>query len=194
MKFLIYFFISLMSFSALPPGGGVDTKGFGSIAKTAGLFPPACGCTSCNVSSRFGRRTDPVFGGHAHHAGCDLTAPQGTELTAPCEGTISKAERDSGYGESVEIKCLVENQELIMKFAHMSKLDVREGDRISRGAKIGLSGSTGKSTGPHLHFEVRLNGVAIDSAPYFEPSETKQSCEALRQQTPIQNNGSPTSV
>lgn len=193
MKFLIYFFISLMSFSALPPDGG-DSKGFGSIAKSASLFPPACGCTSCGVSSRFGGRTDPVFGGHAHHAGCDLTAPHGTELTSPCSGTVSKAEKDGGYGESVEINCSVNGQSVVMKFAHMSKIAVSQGQSVSPGTKIGLSGSTGKSTGPHLHFEVRLNGTAIDSAPYFDPAQTKQSCEALRQQAPSQNSSSPTSA
>ena len=115
--------------------------------------------------SGFGYRTSPIHG-HSHfHAGIDFAAPIGTPVYAANEGQVITAGwPESGYGLQVEI---AHGNGFITKYAHLSKLEVREGQRVKRGQVIGRVGSTGHSIGPHLHYEVIRRGSKINPAPYL---------------------------
>jgi murein DD-endopeptidase MepM/ murein hydrolase activator NlpD len=104
------------------------------------------------VSSRFGPRADPFTGEHRHHAGVDFAAPEGSEIRAARSGRVVFAGARGGYGNAVELD---HGDGVTTLYAHASDLLVREGDRVAAGEPIGRVGSTGRATGPHLHFEVR---------------------------------------
>jgi murein DD-endopeptidase MepM/ murein hydrolase activator NlpD len=112
-----------------------------------------------DVTSRFGNRLDPFLGRLALHAGIDFRAPSGTRIVATAPGTVITASKNGGYGNMVEID---HGNGITTRYAHLSTILVNVGDTISTGEAIGRSGSTGRSTGPHLHYEVRLNGEAVD--------------------------------
>jgi murein DD-endopeptidase MepM/ murein hydrolase activator NlpD len=117
------------------------------------------------VASGFGMRIDPIYKTPKMHAGLDFTAPIGTEIYATGNGTVIKAGAESdGYGLKVVIDHGYGYQTL---YAHCSKILVRRGQKVKRGEKIALLGSTGKSTGPHLHYEVIRRGVKIDPINFF---------------------------
>lgn len=120
---------------------------------------------SATVTSDFGSRTDPVTGEKsAGHHGIDLAASPGSEILAFMGGTVADTGKNEIYGNYVLID---HGSELSSFYGHMSKVTVSAGDRVSAGDKIGVIGSTGKSTGVHLHFEVRVNGERVDPAPYI---------------------------
>ncbi len=108
-------------------------------------------------SSNFGWRIDPFTGRNAFHEGVDFFAETGTPISAAASGVVVVAEFHPQYGNLVEID---HGNELITRYAHASVLHVRAGDIVRRGQRIADVGSTGRSTGPHLHFEVRLRGLA----------------------------------
>jgi len=108
-------------------------------------------------ASAFGWRVDPFTGEAAIHEGVDFTAEVGTPIKAAAAGVVVNAERHPQYGNLVEID---HGGELITRYAHASKVLVKQGDLVRRGQKIAEVGTTGRSTGPHLHFEVRVRGVA----------------------------------
>lgn len=112
-----------------------------------------------DITSRFGNRLDPFFGRLALHAGIDFRAPVGTRIVATAPGTVITAGKSGGYGNMVEID---HGNGITTRYAHLSSILVNVGDTISASEAIGRSGSTGRSTGPHLHYEVRLNGEAVD--------------------------------
>ncbi|MCV3737450.1 M23 family metallopeptidase [Rhizobium sp. TRM96647] len=116
------------------------------------------------VSSRFGNRTDPFLGRLALHAGIDFRLPVGSAVEATGSGTVVTAGRTGGYGNLVEID---HGSGLSTRYAHLSRVLVKAGDTVDAGETIGLSGSTGRSTGPHLHYEVRRNGRASDPARFL---------------------------
>lgn len=122
-----------------------------------GMIIPADG----RLSSRFGKRVDPVSKrGHSFHSGIDIAAPEGTPVYASAEGTILKAEYvKNGYGNLVVVK---HGDDIATYYGHLSKIIARKGDRVDKGELIGKVGSTGRSTGPHLHFEVRRGDRALD--------------------------------
>ncbi|GAA4342496.1 M23 family metallopeptidase [Pigmentiphaga soli] len=109
--------------------------------------------------SSFGWRVDPFTGARALHEGIDFVAPAGTPIVAAAGGVVVAAEYHSGYGYMVDID---HGNDLITRYAHTSRLLVKTGDLVRRGQRIALVGSTGRSTGSHLHFEVRISGVAVD--------------------------------
>lgn len=117
------------------------------------------------MSSGFGYRSDPFTGAGAMHAGLDFKGPVGTPILAAAEGKVTLAGYNGGYGNSVEI---THANGLMTRYAHMSGLNVRMGQMVDRGVQIGRMGSTGRSTGSHLHFEVRLNGQAINPRKFLE--------------------------
>ena len=117
------------------------------------------------MSSGFGYRSDPFTGAGAMHAGLDFKGPVGTPILAAAEGRVTLAGYNGGYGNSVEI---THANGLMTRYAHMSGLNVRQGQMVDRGVQIGRMGSTGRSTGSHLHFEVRLNGQAINPRKFLE--------------------------
>ena len=124
------------------------------------------------MSSGFGMRTHPVLGGRRSHKGIDLAAPTGTPVYATADGVVSKAQRFSSYGLYVSIE---HGAQLQTRFAHMSRLAVAAGERVKKGDIIGYVGSTGRSTGPHLHYEVRIAGQAVNPVPYMIESQAQQA-------------------
>ncbi len=122
---------------------------------------PAPGQT---VTSGFGKRRDPILGRSAFHAGIDFRAPTGTPIRAPGHGTVVKAGRSGGYGKMIELK---HANGMTTRFAHLSRIGVKKGARVERGQIIGRSGNTGRSTGPHLHYEIRSGGEAVNPMRYL---------------------------
>lgn len=117
------------------------------------------------ITSEFGHRPNP-FGkkGHVFHRGIDMAAPVGTPVQAVAAGTVITAKRDRGYGEFVVID---HHNGYRTLYAHNSKLLVKAGDRVQVGQQIAKVGSTGQSTGPHLHFEMHRDGKRVDPSPYL---------------------------
>ncbi len=117
------------------------------------------------ISSGFGYRSDPFTGGAAFHSGIDFKGPSGAPIYAAAKGKVAFAGRKQGYGKCVEIN---HGNGLTTRYAHMSRLGVAPGQAVDAGEKIGAIGSTGRSTGPHLHFEVRVGQRAVNPRPFLE--------------------------
>lgn len=116
------------------------------------------------LSSGFGGRKAPKRGASTNHKGVDLATPTGTAVMASCGGVVTKAGWGSGYGYVIYIQH-PDGRET--RYGHLSKVLVSAGQSVSQGQKIALSGNTGNSTGPHLHFEMRINGVAVNPLNYL---------------------------
>jgi len=116
------------------------------------------------ISSTFGNRKDPFTGGRAFHAGLDFPAPKGTTVLSAGYGKVTFVGEKSGYGNLVEITHLTG---LVTRYGHLSAFLVKEGQVVNTGTPIAKVGSTGRSTGPHLHFEVRRKDVAVDPGKYL---------------------------
>ncbi|AEG50647.1 Peptidase M23 [Sphingobium chlorophenolicum L-1] len=111
------------------------------------------------ITSAFGMRAHPLLGGMRNHQGIDLAAPMGTPVRATADGIVSRAGWSGGYGLLVALN---HGQRMATRYGHMSRLAVQPGQRVLRNSIIGYVGSTGRSTGPHLHYEVLRNGRAVD--------------------------------
>ncbi len=135
-----------------------------SIRTEATSYPLLMPVAGQKISSNFGYRNDPITGGKAFHSGMDFSAPTGVAVQASAAGTIVHAGSNGGYGNMVEIK---HASGWTSRYAHLSKILVQEGDAVQAGATIGAIGSTGRSTGPHLHFEVRKSDAPHDPAPFL---------------------------
>jgi murein DD-endopeptidase MepM/ murein hydrolase activator NlpD len=122
-------------------------------------FPFANPAPNRKITSLFGNRMDPFFGKLAMHAGIDFRQKTGSEVKATGVGVVIHAGTAGGYGIMVEID---HGNGITTRYGHLSKVLVNEGDVVNAGDLIALSGSTGRSTGPHLHYEVRRNGTAVD--------------------------------
>ncbi|OCP37586.1 M23 family metallopeptidase [Ensifer sp. LC163] len=112
-----------------------------------------------DITSDFGNRLDPFLGRLALHAGIDFRATVGTRIRAAAPGTVTNAGLTGGYGNMVEID---HGNGVASRYAHLSTVLVKVGDRIKAGDVVAKSGNTGRSTGPHLHYEIRLHGQAVD--------------------------------
>lgn len=123
------------------------------------------------ISSGFGYRADPFTGGAAFHAGLDFKGPIGAPIFAAAQGRVGFVGVQQGYGNVVEID---HGNGLVTRYAHMSGFRARVGQPVLAGQVIGLIGSTGRSTGPHLHFEVRINDRAVNPRPFLEASSHVQ--------------------
>ncbi|MBN8959212.1 MAG: M23 family metallopeptidase [Rhizobiales bacterium] len=117
------------------------------------------------ISSGFGFRRDPFTGQGAMHAGLDFRGPIGAPIHAAAKGIVSYVGQRSGYGNVVEIS---HGNGLLTRYAHMSAFRAKMGQEVEAGDIIGAIGSTGRSTGPHLHFEVRINDRAVNPRPFLE--------------------------
>jgi murein DD-endopeptidase MepM/ murein hydrolase activator NlpD len=149
------------SWKALEAG----TPAAGAFAPRAKVsVPSVMPLTAARMSSSFGMRTHPVLGGRRNHAGIDLASPTGTPVYATADGLVSKAEAFSSYGNYIAIE---HGGEMQTRYAHLSGYAVSAGQRVTKGQLIGYVGSTGRSTGPHLHYEVRVSGEAVDPRPYM---------------------------
>jgi murein DD-endopeptidase MepM/ murein hydrolase activator NlpD len=123
------------------------------------------------LGSAFGRRNDPFGRGLSMHEGLDFVAPYGTPILAAAGGVVVNAAFHPEFGNMVEVN---HGGELITRYAHMSAISVSVGDAVRRGQKLGDLGTTGRSTGPHLHFEVRQNGLPLDPADFLSPHLARQ--------------------
>jgi murein DD-endopeptidase MepM/ murein hydrolase activator NlpD len=128
------------------------------------------------MSSGFGYRSDPFTGGGAMHSGLDFKGPLGTDILAAADGTVSFAGWQGGYGNTVE---LTHANGLVTRYAHLSRVTVSLGVEVKRGVGIGRMGSTGRSTGSHLHFEVRVNGSAINPMKFLEANPDVFEVQAI---------------
>ena len=136
----------------------------GSTLRPSVSIPSRLPLDGLALTSGFGMRTHPVLGGRRQHKGIDLAAPTGTPIYATADGIVGMAQWYSSYGLYVEI---AHGAQLQTRYAHMSRLAVAPGDRVRKGDVIGYVGSTGRSTGPHLHYEVRVANVAVNPLPYM---------------------------
>ncbi|MEL7061836.1 MAG: M23 family metallopeptidase [Acidobacteriota bacterium] len=116
------------------------------------------------LTSGFGYRRDPFTGRRAFHAGLDVAAPHGGPVRAPGDAVVVKAGRAGGYGKVVYLS---HGNGLTTRYGHLSAIEVEPGERVRRGDVIGRVGSTGRSTGTHLHYEVRVNGKPADPLAYI---------------------------
>ncbi|WP_243406195.1 M23 family metallopeptidase [Sphingosinicella sp. YJ22] len=120
-------------------------------------------------TSSFGVRSDPFRGRAAMHGGIDMAGPIGTPIYATADGTVATAAWNSGgYGNLVE---LGHGAGIATRYGHLSRIMVRDGERVRRGQVIGLMGSTGRSTGSHLHYEVRIDGRAVNPLPFLQSGQ-----------------------
>ncbi len=117
------------------------------------------------ISSGYGKRIDPFLRKPAMHHGLDFRARPGTAVLATAPGVVTAAGRSGGYGKLVEID---HGNGLKTRFAHLSRISVRKGQNVTVGDRIGAVGSTGRSTGPHLHYEIRLNDRPVDPHPFVK--------------------------
>ena len=116
------------------------------------------------ISSSFGGRSSPFGGGGQFHKGLDISNRMGTPVLAPAQGAVILAARDGAYGNSVEIN---HGGGIVTKYGHMQRWAVQPGQWVKRGEIIGYIGMSGRTTGPHLHYEVRLNGVPVNPMRYI---------------------------
>ena len=123
---------------------------------------------SGKISSRFGKRTDPVNKKKAIHEGVDIKGKRGDRILATASGKVIKAMKNGGYGNYVEID---HGNGYITAYAHMQNYLVKKGERVKQGQVIGQVGSTGRSTGPHLHYEIQLNKKPIDPVKFMKVAD-----------------------
>ena len=142
-------------------GGGSSGAGSGANSTGSFIWPVA---SYVYVSSRFGKRVHPITGEIKNHTGIDIASNQGTTIYAADGGTITLAAWNGGYGNCVMID---HGNGYVTLYGHMSSIAVSQGQTVSQGDTIGYVGSTGNSTGPHLHFEVLKNGTRIDPEQFF---------------------------
>lgn len=116
-------------------------------------------------SSGYGNRKDPFTGGRAFHSGLDFAAPSGTAVLSAADGVVSFVGEKSGYGKVVEVD---HGNGLLTRYAHLSAFIARQGQRVVTGTPIAKVGSTGRSTGPHLHFEVHRADKSLDPKPFLD--------------------------
>lgn len=124
------------------------------------------------VSSGFGSRRDPFTNAWASHTGLDLVAQEGSPVTLPAAGTVVDVTFDDGYGRMVEVD---HGLGIRTRYAHLAKVQVKKGDRLDPGAAVGTLGNSGRSSGPHLHYEVLLEGRPVDPLRFMEKS--RHVCE-----------------
>nr|WP_245419617.1 M23 family metallopeptidase [Phyllobacterium salinisoli] len=135
------------------------------LKKTVRTLPLANPVPGMPVTSLFGVRRDPLIGTPAFHAGIDFRARTGQSVTASASGTVIRAGRNGGYGNMVEID---HGNGFTSRYAHLDRILVSENQKVSLGTAIGEAGSTGRSTGPHLHYEIRQHGTAINPANFLK--------------------------
>jgi len=125
--------------------------------------------SNVSFTSGFGYRSDPFRGGAAMHPGIDLSGAYGTPIYATAEGTVLRAGWNSGgYGNLVEVD---HGRGIVTRYGHMSAVLVSPGQHVTRGQQIGRMGSTGRSTGNHLHYEVRIDGRAVNPIPFMKSND-----------------------
>lgn len=136
-----------------------DFKGTPVIGKGEMIWP-----VKGVITSPFGYRMHPIYGRQILHSGIDIGVDYGTPVKAALGGVVLEADWMSGYGNTVVID---HGKGLMTLYGHNQKLAVKQGDQVKQGDIIAYAGSTGNSTGPHVHFEIRVNGEAVDPTLYL---------------------------
>ena len=132
------------------------------MESTPSIMPTAGWLTSHFTRRRF----HPVLHISRPHEGIDVSAPMGSPIVAPANGVVMRVARESGYGNVLEIN---HGNGIVTKYAHTSRIFVRQGQRVTRGEKVAAVGNSGLSTGPHLHYEIHINGRVVDPLTYVMP-------------------------
>lgn len=143
---------------------GAEIDRFGMIRRMASQLPLSRPLPQAMVTSGFGARLDPFLGRPAMHPGIDYAALEGSPAYATAAGTVIVAGYNGGYGNMVEID---HGNGITTRYGHLSEIDVHVGQVVGKDTVVGKTGSTGRSTGPHLHYEVRVDGAAIDPATFI---------------------------
>ena len=136
----------------------------GSDSTTRHVLPTLSPIVDGWFSSNFGFRIDPFSGMRSMHEGLDFPAETGTPIVAAASGKVVFADSHNHYGKMIEID---HGNGLVSRYAHAAQLVAKAGDLVLRGQQVATVGSTGRSTGPHLHFEVRLNGIPQNPARFL---------------------------
>ena len=123
---------------------------------------------SFKLTSQYGFRADPFAGRRARHKGVDMAGPIGTPILATADGIVGRAQWVGGYGKYVEVN---HGGEIQTRYGHMSQILVEPNQRVTKGQVIGLMGSTGRSTGSHLHYEVRIAGNSVNPMPFISSKD-----------------------
>ncbi len=139
---------------------------------------PISNKTLKHTASGYGWRVDPIYGTKKFHGGMDFSANKGTAVYATGDGTVIKAGWETGYGNCVEIN---HGFGYVTRYAHLSAIDVKKGKKVVRGEVIGKVGSTGKSTGPHLHYEVMVKGSKVNPVNYYFMDLTAEEYDTMVQ-------------
>jgi len=143
-------------------------KKLDSLERAAISIPSAQPVTNVVYTSGFGIRSDPFRGTPAMHSGVDMPGAYGSPIFATADGIVSRAERSGGYGNMVEVN---HGRGISTRYGHLSKILVPANSRVTRGQLIALMGSTGRSTGNHLHYEVRIDGQAVNPMPFLQTAD-----------------------
>ena len=143
-------------------GGGSGGGGSGGVVSLSNFRWPVPSCTI--ITSRFGYRVSPTAGASSYHGGLDIGAGRGAAIVAAEEGDVILASYNGGYGNCVMIN---HGGGIVTLYGHMESIAASYGQHVTKGQIVGYVGSTGVSTGPHCHFEIRVNGAQTDPAPYF---------------------------
>lgn len=144
---------------------GLSLARMSALERALDGVPQIVPASDQRITSAFGYRRDPFTGRSAMHSGIDFKGATGSPIYAAATGVVSFAGRKSGYGNCVEV---THPNGIVTRYAHLSRIDVKGGQSIEAGETLGGLGSTGRSTGPHLHFEVRINGRAVNPRPFLE--------------------------
>jgi murein DD-endopeptidase MepM/ murein hydrolase activator NlpD len=139
----------------------------GASRKTMVAIPSINPVETMRMTSQFGYRTDPFQGRRKNHKGLDIAGPIGTPIYATADGTIGRAQWVSGYGKYIEIE---HGNAIQTRYGHLSAMNVYSGQRVRKGDLIGFMGSTGRSTGSHLHYEVRIAGEPVNPTSFLAPA------------------------
>jgi len=138
------------------------------MSRIVGNLPLATPIQNAEEQSTFGHRIDPFNGHLAFHSGLDLSGPIGSKIYSTADGKVIAAGRNGGYGNDIDID---HGYGITTRYAHLSEILVHEGQLIKKGDVIGIQGSTGRSTGPHLHYEVRYHDQAMNPKNFLEAGQ-----------------------
>lgn len=145
----------------------VSWKKVDQLEESMAAIPAAMPVKAFSYSSSFGIRYDPFNGNAAMHAGVDMAGSHGEPILATADGVVSRASPFAGYGNCIDLE---HGKGMSTRYGHLSRIAVRAGDRVKKGEVIGYMGSTGRSTGTHLHYEVRVDGRAVNPMPFLQSS------------------------
>ena len=151
-------------------------RGKDEMYKCIPAIQPVANKNLKQMASGYGNRIDPIYGTVRYHAGMDFSAAVGTDIYATGDGTVEDAGWESGYGNCVVID---HGYGYKTRYAHMSRIGVRRGEKVIRGQVIGEVGNTGKSTGPHLHYEVIVKGRTVNPVNYYYMDLTPEEYDEM---------------